>query len=110
MTDNSRSWPSGIHEDQIVQCEVTGHRGRFGVDVSIVKPQPGVAAFIDFVLLTDERRHLTPDEFPPIGSLIDAVTLDVHPNGELRLCARPSSVARQRIRDSWGDVQSGMDP
>ncbi|BFV60515.1 hypothetical protein KCMC57_up56190 [Kitasatospora sp. CMC57] len=90
----------GLHKDQIVQCEVTGHRGRFGVEVSIVEPQSDVAAFIDLVLLTDENRHLTPDEYPPIGSLLDAVTLDIHPGDELRLCARPSSLARQRIKDS----------
>ncbi|MER6202849.1 hypothetical protein ABT234_36450 [Streptomyces sp. NPDC001586] len=93
-------WASiGLHPDQVVRCEVTGHRGRFGVEVSIVKPRSDVAAFVDFVLLTDERRHLASDEFPPIGSLLDAVTLDIHPNGELRLCARPSSLAGLRVQD-----------
>lgn len=101
MADEDGLWASiGLHLDQVVQCEVTGHRGRFGVEVSIVKPQSGIAAFIDFVLLTDERRHLTPDEFPPIGSLLDAVPLAIHPYGEVRLCARPSSVARYRDQGS----------
>ncbi|GJF30464.1 hypothetical protein KNE206_31640 [Kitasatospora sp. NE20-6] len=100
MTVNGRLWSgSGLHEDQIVRCEVVGHRGRFGVEVSVVEPRSDATAFIDFVLLTDENRHLTPDEFPPIGSLLDAVTMDFHPNGELRLCARPSSLARRRILD-----------
>ncbi|MEV6009887.1 hypothetical protein AB0M29_24120 [Streptomyces sp. NPDC051976] len=104
MTDESRPWStSGLRQFQIVRCEVIGHRGRFGVDVAITEPRSDVPAFIDFVLLTDEDRHLTPDEFPPIGTLLDAVTLDFHPGGELRLSARPSSLARQRSQDPQDD-------
>ncbi|MFZ3471791.1 hypothetical protein ACODT3_17510 [Streptomyces sp. 4.24] len=102
MTDgDDELWASiGLQLDQTVQCQVTGHRGRFGVEVSLIEPRLDVEAFIDFVLLTDERRHLTPAEFPPVGSLLYAVPLAIHPNGELRLCARPSSVARFGAQDS----------
>ncbi|MFF4425525.1 hypothetical protein ACFY04_32930 [Streptomyces sp. NPDC001549] len=70
---------------QPVRCVVTGHRDRFGVEVEMLSPQPGRAAFIDFINLTDEREHVTPDRFPPIGTVLDALFLAVHPNGEVRL-------------------------
>lgn len=95
MTGESAPWAiEGMRRFQVVRCEVTGHRGRFGVEVAIVEPRSEVTGFIDFVLLNEaeENRHLTPLEFPPIGSLLEAVTLDVHPNGELRLDARRSAV------------------
>jgi hypothetical protein len=87
---------SGLHRFQVVHCVVTGHRGRFGVEVEITSPVAGVEAFIDFVLLTDGDEHPSPSEFPPVGSELDAVTIDFMPSGELRLSARPSAVARHR--------------
>ncbi|MEY2228394.1 MULTISPECIES: hypothetical protein [Streptomyces] len=70
---------------QPVRCVVTGHRDRFGVEVEMLSPQPGRPAFIDFINLTDERAHVTPDRFPPIGTVLEALFLDVHPNEEVRL-------------------------
>ncbi|MGW8506951.1 hypothetical protein [Streptomyces sp. CLCI03] len=97
MEDRDGMWQlSGLRQFQVVRCVVTGHRGRFGVEVSLVDPESSVTAFIDFVMLTDDERHPTPAEFPPVGDLLEAVTLDFMPGGELRLSARPSSLARQR--------------
>lgn len=80
---------------QSVTCRVTAHRGRFGVDVEIVDPVARLAAFIDFVLLSEVgSQHPTPSDFPKAGSMIEAVTLDFMPDGELRLSARPSDVAK----------------
>ncbi|MDQ0986539.1 hypothetical protein ACFY8V_02560 [Streptomyces californicus] len=101
MEELDRMWQlSGVRQFQVVRCVVTGHRGRFGVEVSLVDPESSVAAFIDFVMLSDGEGHPTPAEFPPVGDLLDAVTLDFMPDGELRLSARPSSVVRQRERDA----------
>lgn len=89
----------GLRRFQLVRCEVTGHRGRFGVDVNVTAPVPDVPAFIDFVMLSDDE-HVAPENFPAIGSSLDAVTIDFMPDGELRLSARPSSLARARSQDS----------
>ncbi|KUL32631.1 hypothetical protein ADL15_19120 [Actinoplanes awajinensis subsp. mycoplanecinus] len=64
---------------------VTKHRGRFGLEVMIVEPDLGLPAFIDFVLLGDGRDHVAPEDFPAVSTVMDAVALDVMPNGELRL-------------------------
>ncbi len=57
------------------------------MDVEIVGPAAGLPAFVDFVLLPrrDPVVSASPGEFPPIGSVFEAVTLDVMPSGELRL-------------------------
>lgn len=97
MADSDELWlSSGRHRFQVVRCVVTGHRDRFGIEVRITSPVTDVEAFIDFVMLTDEDDHLPQSKFPAIGGAIDAVTLDFMPSGELRLSARPSSVARHR--------------
>ncbi|WP_066944220.1 hypothetical protein [Streptomyces lushanensis] len=97
MMDDDQLWRlSGLHRFQVVRCVVTGHRGRFGVEVSVTEPRSDAPAFVDFVNLDDGDDHPTPDDFPPIGTSLEAVTLDFVPGGELRLSARPSSVARQR--------------
>lgn len=64
-----------------VRCVVTGHGDRFGVEVELLSPQSGRPAFIDFINLTDEREHVTPDRFPPIGTVLDALYPAVMPNG-----------------------------
>ncbi|MFF7780327.1 hypothetical protein ACFZCG_38675 [Streptomyces tanashiensis] len=38
--------------------------------------------------LTRSPEHLLPEDFPPRGSILDAVVLDFMPWGELRLAAR----------------------
>ena len=99
MEDVDWRWRSvGLHRFQIVRCEVTAHRGRFGVDVNITSPISGISAFIDFVMLSDEG-HTAPEGFPVIGSRLDAVTIDFMPDGELRLSSRQSSLARARSRN-----------
>lgn len=101
VVDPGQLWRrSGLHQFQLVQCQVTGHRSRFGVEVVVVSPVSGVSAFIDFVLLAEAGSEVTPDDFPEIGSLLDAVTIDFMPWGELRLSARPSSVTRQQEADT----------
>ncbi|MDI6105914.1 hypothetical protein QLQ12_45825 [Actinoplanes sp. NEAU-A12] len=88
---------AGLTQFQAVACEVTAHRGRFGVDVEIVDPAARVPAFIDFALLAEARpEHPTPSDFPEMGSVIEAVTIDFMPNGELRLSARRSDIAEVR--------------
>jgi hypothetical protein len=98
--DDDELWRhSGLHRFQVVRCVVTGHRDSFGVEVSIISPVANVDAFIDFVLLTDDDDHLPRSRYPPIGDVLDAVTIDFMPDGELRLSARPSSLTRHRVAD-----------
>ncbi|MFI6896681.1 hypothetical protein ACIBM4_21475 [Streptomyces sp. NPDC050256] len=59
------------------------------MEVELVEPATDVPAFIDFVNLTDCLEHPAPEDFPAIGSFLDAVVLDFMPSGELRLSARP---------------------
>ncbi|MDF5757492.1 hypothetical protein [Spongiactinospora sp. TRM90649] len=93
MAGSEPEWPrSGLHRFQVVRCVVTAHRGRFGVEVRLTEPPVDVPAFIDFVMLTDADEHLTPDEFPPVGTVLSAAAIDFMPSGELRLSARPSDV------------------
>lgn len=100
VVDREQLWgQSGLRQFQIVRCRVTEHRGHFGVDVKLVSPVAGIAAFIDSVLLVEAGSIVTPGDFPAIGAILDAVTLDFMPWGELRLSARPSSVTRQREID-----------
>jgi len=88
---------AGLAPFQVVACRVTAHRGRFGVEVDIVDPVTRVPAFIDFVLLSEAgTEHLSPPDFPAVGSVIQAVTLDFMPDGELRLSARRSEIAEVR--------------
>lgn len=96
----------GLIQFQLVRCRVVGHRGRFGVDVIIESPVSGVPAFIDFVMLADGVQ-VGPEDYPAIGQVLDSVTIDIMPNGELRLSSRASSVARAGERDSQAQ---GFDP
>ncbi|WP_327426070.1 hypothetical protein [Streptomyces sp. NBC_01236] len=70
------------------------------MEAAVVAPASDVPAFIDFVNLTDSLEHPRPEDFPVVGTMLDAVVLDFMPWGELRLAARPSSLTRQRLRDS----------
>ncbi|MGE7387775.1 hypothetical protein ACQKM2_20065 [Streptomyces sp. NPDC004126] len=89
MTGIDELWNrSGLRPKQAVRCRVTGHRGRFGVEVDVVHPASDTPAFIDFVNLTSSPEHPLPEDFPPLGSTLDAVALDFMPYGELRLVAR----------------------
>ncbi|MFI9584077.1 hypothetical protein ACIHCQ_20035 [Streptomyces sp. NPDC052236] len=91
--DDDDPWRrSGLEQFQVVRCVVTGHRGRFGVEVAVTAAERTIPGFIDFVLLTDDDRHPGPADFPPVGTSLDAVTIDFMPNGELRLSAQPSAV------------------
>jgi len=91
MTLRDQLWRDlGLRQFEAVHCVVTAHRGRFGVEVSITSIEPASPAFIDFIMLADGDEHVTPSQFPPVGTCLDAITLDFMPNGELRLSARPS--------------------
>ncbi|ROO62612.1 hypothetical protein EDC02_4593 [Micromonospora sp. Llam0] len=97
MVDEYRQWrEANLRKFQIVQCVVTGHREHFGVEVSLTSPPSGLRAFIDFVMLAEAGMRVTPSDFPPVGSVIEAVAIDFMPWGELRLSARQSSISRQR--------------
>jgi hypothetical protein len=86
MTANDDPWSRiGLRPMQAVRCRVTSRRGRFGVEVSVLTSVSEVPAFIDFVNLTSRPEHPLPEDFPAIGSILDALALDFMPSGELRL-------------------------
>jgi hypothetical protein len=88
MTDADSFWSrTGLRQFQEVTCVVVGHRGRFGLEVEITSPVSGVPAFIDFVLLS-EGEHLKPEDFPPVGTTIEALVLAHSRTGDLRLSPR----------------------
>ncbi|MDX3414505.1 hypothetical protein PV661_09600 [Streptomyces sp. MD20-1-1] len=61
--------------------------------MEIISPDiPERLAFIDLVLLAEPGEQIDPVDFPPVGSSIEAVTVDIMPDGELRLDATPSAV------------------
>ncbi|MFE7896354.1 hypothetical protein ACFU3E_02205 [Streptomyces sp. NPDC057424] len=61
--------------------------------MDIISPDiPECQAFIDLVLLAEPGERIDPVDFPPVGSTIEAVTVDIMPDGELRLDATPSAV------------------
>ena len=95
---------TGLYRGTVVQCRVTAHRGRFGVDVQVVSHPERPAAFIDFVLLAERGQRVAPENFPPVGSAIEAIVVAFMPNGELRLDARPSMV------DEWQAKRDKPDP
>ncbi|MFE1853605.1 hypothetical protein ACFYYI_26620 [Streptomyces sp. NPDC002387] len=64
------------------------------MEAELVVPATEVPAFIDFVSPTDSLEHPRPEDFPAIGSTLDAVVLDFMPSGELHLSSRPSSLTR----------------
>ncbi|MBS2966209.1 hypothetical protein KGA66_24405 [Actinocrinis puniceicyclus] len=100
MVDKGQLWREfGLHKFEIVECEVVEHRGHFGVDVDVLTPHGKKPAFIDFVLLAEPGTAVTPRDFPPVGTVLRAVTLDFMPWGELRLSARSSSIQRQELID-----------
>ena len=64
--DREQLWREyGLHQFQVVQCQVIEHRGRFGLDVEVFTPNGKKPAFIDFVLLSEAGEpHVTPENFP----------------------------------------------
>ncbi len=85
---------SGLGQFQVVRCVVTGHRGRFGVEASVIEPASEVAAFIDFIMLGEGGTAVTEPDYPPIGTVLEALTIDfAPPNDELRLSVRSYEVA-----------------
>jgi hypothetical protein len=100
LEGNDELWRrSGLRQFQVVRCVVTAHRDRYGVEVELTSPAKHLAAFIDFVMLSDGDDHPSQSAFPPVGSALDAVAIDFMPSGELRLSARPSAVARHRVEE-----------
>jgi hypothetical protein len=96
MVDRAKLWEeSGLRPGQFVQCVVTSHRDRYGVDVEIVEPLSGRMGFIDFTLLRERGKGVDRDAFPRVGTRLKVVVVDFAPNGELRLNARPSAVSGQ---------------
>jgi hypothetical protein len=91
---------TGLFRGTVVRCQVTAHRGRFGVEVQITSRAEKPAAFIDFVLLPGRDRRVAPEYFPSVGVELEAVVVAFMPNGELRLDARPAAVEEWKERDS----------
>lgn len=86
-----------LQRGQVVKCQVTGHRGHFGVEVKVIDPPIDVEAFIDFILLVEVGVQVSPQDFPPVGTVLTAVFVATMPWGEHRLSARASSIAQSDV-------------
>jgi hypothetical protein len=77
----------------LVSGEVVGHQ-RWGVDVRMTTPLPGVMGVIDLVWVSDEAPSELFADYPPIGSTVEAVVVAHAPNGQIRLSTRRSDLRR----------------
>jgi hypothetical protein len=75
----------------LVTGEVTGHQ-RWGVEVRLLPPAPETAGVIDVMCVTDDRPLEPFADYPPVGTLVQAVVMPYPPNGQLRLSSRGSDV------------------
>ena len=57
----------------------------FGVFVEAVDPQSGQVGLIDLVYMPESVRGRGPEDFPPVGTVLEAVVLGYSPSGQLRL-------------------------
>ena len=81
----------GLPVGTLVTGEVTGHQ-RWGVEVRLLPPAPGMIGVIDVMCVTDERPFEPFADYPPVGAQVLAVVMPYPPNGQLRLSARNSDV------------------
>jgi len=79
--------PSGT----LVAASVVEHH-RWGVVIRLLPPAPDVTGVIDVLSVTNERPYQPIDDYPRIGSQVQAVVMGYTPNGQLRLSTRSSDV------------------
>jgi hypothetical protein len=75
----------------LVTGKVSGHQ-RWGVEVRLLPPAPEATGVIDVMCVTDERPYEPFADYPPVGTLVQAVVMPYPPNGQLRLSTRNSDV------------------
>ncbi|GEM_PF-4838513 len=89
--------PDQLPLGALVSGEVIGHE-RWGVEVRMTAPIPGLMGVIDLVWVSDEMPSELFGNYPPIGSAVDAVVVAHAPNGQIRLSTRESDLRRASKR------------
>ena len=87
--------PERLPLGTLVSGEVIAHE-RWGVEVRMTAPVPDLLGVIDLVWVSDEAPSELFGNYPPIGSVVDAVVVAHAPNGQIRLSTRESDVRRSR--------------
>lgn len=75
-----------------VRAEVTSHHP-WGVMVVLVEPVPGLTGSIDMILYSDMPDIRSADEYPAVGTQLDAVVLPYHKGHWIQLSVRSSDLA-----------------
>jgi hypothetical protein len=57
----------------------------FGVFVEATDPQSGLVGLIDLVHMPENVRGRSQDDFPPVGTVLEAVVVGYSPSDQLRL-------------------------
>jgi hypothetical protein len=83
--------PGRLAEGTLVTAEVLEHQ-HWGAIVRLLPPAPDATAVIDIMYVTNERPFEPFRDYPPIGSLVQAVVMTYAPNGQLRLSTRDSDL------------------
>jgi hypothetical protein len=83
MTDPGRLQPGARHKWRVVQ------HAPFGLVVeSVDLPEPA-RGVIDVVFMSEETRGHSQEDFPPLGTVLEAVVQGYTPAGQLRLSMTP---------------------
>jgi len=80
---------------QRVSGTVVAHHP-WGMDLSLHGEWEGLIGTVDIIYLSDEGRFDSAEDFPPVGTRMEAVTLVVMASGQLRLSTRHSDLIRLR--------------
>ena len=80
-----------LESGTLVSASVVEHH-RWGVVVHLLPPAQDVIGVIDVLSVTNERPFRPFDDYPPIGSQVQAVVMGYTPHGQLRLSTRSSDI------------------
>lgn len=78
-----------LEAQRLVRIKVVGHQP-WGVEVRVLPPDSPQLGGVDVMHVTDQRPYNPPDDFPEIGSQLEAV--GHAPNGQLRISLCDSDI------------------
>jgi hypothetical protein len=99
-----------LTEGIIVTVEVAAHQP-WGLDVLVLGFRDKISGFVDIMYVTNNRPYNPPEDYPPVGSIRDAVVMEKRPDEKLRLSLRESDLAPARRGEPlprlWRDDDGG---
>lgn len=76
---------------ELVSGRVVAH-WPWGIELELRALWDGVTGTVDLMYVTDVRPFSVPDDYPSIGTILDAVVTAYTPSGQLRLSTRDSDL------------------